>query len=176
MNNSTDDSDVFKTPSPAKRRKSQRNLFTDRCNRTKSSGKQDEFRNEMENLPSTPKFYSPLQHKIRDRSRTDPIPSKFRCEMPMSARKIEPTAVQPSEREFLPIVQSTFYGAKSKAIIKSSTKTSPLLTPVALNNESHQDGKDFVMENRRALQPLPSQTSSSLSSMNKFQPKHSTGR
>ena len=174
MKNSTDKSDVFKTPSPSRRKKMQRNLFTERCNRSKRSGNQDKFRNDMESIPSTPTFYSPLQQR-RDRSRTDPLPHKFRREMPMSARKAEPTQIQPSEREFLPIVQSSFYGNKSRASSNSSASNDSLSTQLPLQNDTSKIVKGFVTENRPALHPLSSQTGSALTTKDIHQPKNSKG-
>ena len=174
MVNSTYEYDVFKTPSPSRRKKMQRNLFTDRCNRNKRSEKEDKFQNDMESIPSTPTFYSPLQQK-RDRSRTDPLPSKFRREMPNSARKVEPTQIPPSEREFLPIVQSSFYGNKSRVSSKSSPPNNSLSPQLPVDNGSYKTAKDLVKENRPALKSLPSQRSSSLTTKNILQPEESKG-
>ena len=174
MMNSTDESEVFKTPSPSRRKRMQRNLFTDRCNRNKGSGKQDKFRNDMESIPSTPTFCSPLQQK-RDRSRTDPLPRKFRREMPMSARKVEPTQIPPSEREFLPIVQSSFYGNKSRASSNSLASNDSLTKPLLHQNNSSKIVKDFVTKNRPALHSLPSQNGSALTTKDILPPEKSKG-
>ena len=121
MNKSDQLIDAFKTPSPSRRRIPQRSLFTDRCSRSNTSQKQNKFQNDMNMCPSTPNFSSPMRHNKRGLCRTDPIPRKFRCEMPRSARKVEAQPLPPSEREFLPIIQSSFYGRKAKSPSSSST-------------------------------------------------------
>ena len=147
MNTSSDNSDFFKTPSPSRRRKGQRNLFTDRCTRNRSV-QQNEFRSDMERLPRTPNFSSP-RSLLKDRSRTDPLPKKFRREMPMSARKIEPMPIPPSERQYLPILQSSFYGTKKSPEVSYSSDLES--TPTYSNQSSKQ--------NRPALHSIQSSNS-----------------
>ena len=150
MNTSSDNSDFFKTPSPSRRRKGQRNLFTDRCTRNRSV-QQNEFRSDMERLPRTPNFSSP-RSLLKDRSRTDPLPKKFRREMPMSARKIEPMPIPPSERQYLPILQSSFYGTKKSPEVSYSSDLES--TPTYTNQPSKQ--------NRPALHSIQSSNSIAL--------------
>ena len=129
----------FKTPSPSRRKIPQRSLFTDRCSRSMASQTQNRFQNDMDMLPSTPKFSSPLRSK-KSLCRTDPIPRKFRCEMPQSARKVEPQPLPPSEREFRPIIQSSFYGKKAKI---SESSSSGLISPIS-NSTTKLDSSDVV--------------------------------
>ena len=141
MNASSDNSDVFKTPSP-RRKKGQRNLFTDRCVRVHTPRTPDIFRNnDAEHLSSTASSSSPSQDITKKRSRTSPLPDKFRREMPMSARKAEPIAIPPSARDYLPIRQSSFYGTKAKSpswSFASNNSSSPSTSSV---NNAHPNTK-----------------------------------
>ena len=132
--------DHFKTPSPSRRKIPQRSLFTDRCSRSMASQTQNRFQNDMDMLPSTPKFSSPIRSNKKSLCRTDPIPRKFRCEMPQSARKVEPQPLPPSEREFSPIIQSSFYGKKAKL---SDSSSGGLISPIS-NSISKLEASDVV--------------------------------
>ena len=139
MKKSNSQMDDFKTPSPSRRKIPPRSLFTDRCSRSMASQTQNRFQNDMDMLPSTPKFSSPLRSK-KSLCRTDPIPRKFRCEMPQSARKVEPQPLPPSEREFRPIIQSSFYGKKAK---HSDSSSGGLISPIS-NSISKLEASDVV--------------------------------
>ena len=149
--NKSDQMDAFKTPSPSRRKIPQRSLFTDRCSRSQTSQKQNKFQNDMNMCPSTPNFSSPMRHNKRALCRTDPIPRKFRCEMPRSARKVEAQPLPPSEREFLPIIQSSFYGKKAKS--PDSSSPCDTISPNVVANEAVK---------RPALQSLQLQNSNNL--------------
>ena len=170
MNISSDSSEMFKTPSPSRRKSRQRNLFSDRCTRAQKPRTPDMFRSDMESMPSTPKF-SPSQQKMRDRSRTDPLPNKFRCEMPMSARKAEPSPIPPSEREFLPIVQSSFYGTKNRSLNESLSSNEPSPRTLTKNTAS----KIEFDSNRPVLHPLSSQNLPSSKKCSSFNTKGNKG-
>ena len=101
MNKSDHEIDYFKTPSPSRRKMPQRSLFTDRCSRSQTSINQNKFQSDLDMLSSTPIFSSPMRSSKRDRCRTDPIPRKFRCEMPVSARKIEARLRSHNRNHFL---------------------------------------------------------------------------
>ena len=163
MNASSDSSDVFKTPSP-RRKKGQRNLFTDTCIRIHTPRTPDRFRNEnTQHLSSTATSCSPLQHITKERSRTEPLPDKFRREMPMSARKAEPTAIPPSDRDFLPIRQSSFYGSKTKTPIVSFTSSYSSSPSPSVHKTSPNTERKFASKARSALDTLPSQSCDALS-------------
>lgn len=140
MKKSNSKMDEFKTPSPSRRKIPQRSLFTDRCSRSMASLTQNRFQNDMDMLPSTPKFSSPVPSIKKSLCRTDPIPRKFRCEMPQSARKVEPQPLPPSEREFRPIIQSSFYGKKAKL---SDGSSAGLISP-ASHSTTKLDASDVV--------------------------------
>ena len=91
-------------------------------------------------LPSTPNISSPMRNLKKSLCRTDPIPRKFRCEMPKSARKVEPKPLPPSEREFLPIIQSSFYGRK--ATLSGDKKFSESNSPI-LNHTANLDTSEI---------------------------------
>ena len=154
MNKSDHEIDYFKTPSPSRRKMPQRSLFTDRCSRSQTSIKQNKFQSDLDMLPSTPIFSSPMRSSKKDRCRTDPIPRKFRCEMPVSARKIEAKPLPPSEREFTPIIQSSFYGKKSKSLENPSANDA--VSPISSNT-----GKSITSEmtQRPALKSIQLQYS-----------------
>ena len=154
MNKSDHEIDYFKTPSPSRRKMPQRSLFTDRCSRSQTSIKQNKFQSDLDMLPSTPIFSSPMRSSKRDRCRTDPIPRKFRCEMPISARKIEAKPLPPSERAFTPIIQSSFYGKKSKSLENPSAND-------AVSPSSSNTGRSITSEitKRPALKSIQLQSS-----------------
>ena len=140
MKKSNSQMDEFKTPSPSRRKIPQRSLFTDRCSRSMASQTQNRFQNDMDMLPSTPKFSSPIRSNKKSLCRTDPIPRKFRCEMPQSARKVEPQPLPPSEREFRPIIQSSFYGKKAKL---SDGSSAGLISPTS-HSTTKPEASDVV--------------------------------
>ena len=152
-------SDLFKTPSPSRRKK--RTPTKDKCNRVRTPCTPDQSLNEEhQHQPVTPSSRSKcniieagigaswsVPRTKRNRSFTDNISDKFRREMPLSARKAKPAPVPPSSRDFLPIGQSSFYGTKTKSPSTSFTssdsspastsKTSPIITNNIGGNGQH---------------------------------------
>ena len=162
MNAYSDRSDVFKTPSPSRRKKGGRNLFSDRCSEAHTPSNAANLGGEHLTPTTTPRR---LSLKMRARSHTDPLPKKFKQEMPMSARKAKPAPVPPSARDFLPIQHSSFYGTKGNSPSVSSSNLSSPSTSVYKSSPNIEI--KLANEARPALGILPSQGYDALCSRNK---------
>ena len=80
----------------------------------------------------------------------EPIPDKFRREMPLSARKAPTSLLPPSERNYTSIKQSSFYGSSKMRSPSNVTSPNSIISCASINSSTEGHSKLDQMVNGSA--------------------------